>query len=326
MTGLLPPDEDPSLVTPPSEIFALSPRDGMNEGAGVGEAPVRSQWQLFRRRFLHHRMAVFSMGLLIILIAACFSAHWLAPYALNWRNDGLNATAPGTMHWLGTDSSGRDIYSNILYGGQISLKIGLAVALVSTLIGTLVGAIAGWYGKLVDATLMRVTDLFLVVPQLAVLAIGLKFLTPKDKGPSATAIIVVLVLVFWMPIARVVRAQVLSLREKEFVEAARAAGANPVRIIFFHILPNCLGPIFVAATLAVAAAILTEAALSFLGFGLVPPKTSWGTMISDAYGSVQNPNLWYIIIFPGLAIFLTVFAINFIGDGLRDALDPQGNQ
>jgi peptide/nickel transport system permease protein len=271
-------------------------------------------------------MAVFSIVLLVILFIACFSASWIAPHTRAWQNADFAPTAPSVHNWLGTDSAGHDILSNILYGGQISLKIGLAVALLSTLIGTVIGAIAGWYGRLIDATLMRVTDLFLVVPQLAVLAVGLKFLTPKDKGATDIGMIVVLVAVFWMSIARVVRSQVLSLREKEFVEAARASGASPFRIIFFHILPNCLGPIFVAATLAVAYAILTEAAAAFLGFGFTYPKTSWGTMISDAKTSATNLAQWYNIVFPGLAIFLTVFAINFIGDGLRDAFDPQATQ
>jgi len=315
------------IQPPPSfRVGEATPPHHEDQLVAIGEAPVRSQWQLFRRRFLHHKMAVFSIGLLLVLLVVCFLANWLAPYALDWRNDAFEPTAPSLAHWFGTDLSGRDIFSLILYGGQISLKIGLAVALFSTVIGTVTGAVAGWFGSFADGFLMRVTDLFLVIPQIAILALGLQYLNGPIKSPTDVSIIVVLVLVFWMPVARVVRAQVLSLKEKEFVEAARAAGASPIRIIVFHVLPNCLGPIFVSATLAVAAAILTEASLAFLGFGLKSPKTSWGTMIADAKPAATLPNLWYVIFFPGLFIFLAVFAINFIGDGLRDALDPQSDQ
>lgn len=306
------------------EIQEATPPTHPGEPApGVGEAPVRSQWQLFARRFLRHRMAVFSVGLLIVLVAVCFAAHWLAPFAIDWTSDALEPTAPSHAHWLGTDLLGRDLFSRILFGGQVSLKIGLAVALCSTLIGTTVGAAAAWFGGVIDGLLMRVTDLFLVIPQLAILALGLRYITGPEASPSTVAIIVVLVLVFWMPVARVVRGQVLSLKEKEFVEAAKAAGANPLRIVVLHVIPNCLGPIMVSATLAVAYAVVTEASLAFLGFGLKSPNTSWGTMIADAKPAAVNPAQWYVIVFPGLAIFLTVFAINFIGDGLRDALDPQ---
>ncbi|MFN8036496.1 MAG: ABC transporter permease [Acidimicrobiia bacterium] len=310
------------METEPSEPAG----DGQGGGDSSGEAPVRTQWQLFRRRFFHHKLAVFSLVFLVVLIVLCFSASWVAPHARDWTNDEIAAAPPSVGNWLGTDSGGHDILSNLLHGGQNSLKIGLAVALFSTLIGTAVGAIAGWYGKLVDATLMRITDLFLVIPQLAVLAIGLKYLTEKDKGASPTSMIIVLVAIFWMSIARVVRAQMLSLREKEFVEAAKASGASPVRIIVRHVLPNCLGPIMVAATLAVAYAVLTEAAAAFLGFGFTYPTTSWGTMISDSKTSMGNPDQWYNVVFPGMMLFLTVLAVNFIGDGLRDALDPTSTE
>jgi len=189
--------------------------------------------------------------------------------------------------------------------------------LLSTLVGTIVGAVAGYLGKATDQVLMRTTDLFLIVPGIAVLALAL-----KKFGRDDVTIIWVLAALFWMYVARVVRAQVLSLKEQEFVEAARASGASGPWIVIRHILPNCIGPIVVNATLAVAAAIVAESTLSFLGFGVQLPATSWGRMLSDAEGYVGTSQS-YLLYFPGLAILLTVLAVNFLGDGLRDAFDPQ---
>jgi peptide/nickel transport system permease protein len=284
------------------------------------EPVPRSQWQLFRRRFLRHRLAVAGGLVLILLIVVCFGAKYFAFYDKNQQNLLLGPTSPSTEHWMGTDEIGRDTMTEILYAGQISLKIGLAVALVSTVVGTVIGAMAGYFGRFMDQLLMRFTDLFLVVPAIAVLAIAIKFFhdTPFDQ---TTVIIFVLAGLGWMYIARVVRGQVLSLKEKEFVEAARASGASSARIIFRHILPNCIGPILVNATLSIAAAIVTESTLSFLGFGVQPPATSWGNMLSAAEGNYnQNTHLLY---FPGIMILLTVLCVNFFGDGLRDGFDPQ---
>jgi peptide/nickel transport system permease protein len=207
-----------------------------------------------------------------------------------------------------------------LYAGQISLKIGLAVALLSTVVGTFLGALAGYFSKWTDQLLMRATDLFLVVPAIAILAIAI-----KKFGNSAFTIVLILAGLGWMYIARVVRSQTLSFKEKEFIEAARASGASNARIIVRHLLPNCFGPIMVNATLAIAAAIVTESTLSFLGFGVQPPTTSWGRMLSDAEGYVGTPKA-HLLYFPGLALLLTVLAVNFIGDGLRDAFDPQARR
>lgn len=281
------------------------------------EPVARSQAQLVFRRFLRHRMAVFSVFLLATIAALCFSATWIAPYGEN-QQEILNFNQPpSSEHWFGTDEAGRDVLSRILYGGQISLKIGVAVALLSTAIGTLLGAIAGFFGRWIDNALMRLTDLFLVVPSIAILAIALRRFGNKD-----TTIILILAAVFWMVIARVVRGQVLSIKEKEYVEAARASGASNARIIVRHILPNVIGPIVVNATLAVAAAIITESTLSFLGFGVQPPETSWGNMLARGRGYVVT-DAAYLVYFPGFAILITVLCINFIGDGLRDAFDPQ---
>jgi peptide/nickel transport system permease protein len=284
------------------------------------EPVPRTQWQLFRRRFFRHRMAVISSVVLVVLYVLCFSAKWWVPFDPNKQNLLLGPVSPRGAHWFGTDELGRDQFARIVYAGQISLKIGLAVALISTIVGAALGALAGYFGKLTDQALMRLTDLFLVVPAIAILAIAL-----KNFGHSDTTIILVLAGLFWMYIARVVRGQVLSIKEKEFIEAARAAGASAPRIIVRHILPNIIGPIIVNATLGVATAIITESTLSFLGFGVQPPRTSWGNMLSTAEGYVGTSQA-YLLYFPGLAILLTVLAVNFLGDGLRDAFDPQSEK
>jgi len=288
-------------------------------GGAVEDAIVvhRSQWELFRRRFLRHKMALVSIGVLAMLFIVCFGASLVAPYDPTEQDLLLGPVGPSWAHWFGTDELGRDQLSRILYAGQISLKIGLAVALISTVVGTVVGAIAGYAGKATDQALMRLTDLFLIVPAIAILAIAL-----KKFGRDDLTIILVLAGLFWMYVARVVRGQVLSLKEKEFVEAARASGASSTRIVVRHLLPNVIGPIVVNATLAVATAIIVESTLSFLGFGVQPPKTSWGNMLSNAEGYVGTSRA-YLLYFPGLAILLTVLAVNFLGDGLRDAFDPQ---
>ena len=293
---------------------------GAELGIGALDGPKpRSQWQLFRSRFLKHRLAVFSLVLLILLIFACFAANLVAPFPANQQDLLIGAVGPNSHHWLGTDELGRDLLSEILYAGRTSLRIGLTVAFLSTVLGTVVGAISGYFGKWADQGLMRLTDLFLVIPQLVVLAIAI-----QGFGSTQVVIALSLAALFWMGEARVVRGQVLALREREFVEAARSIGASPMRVVFRHIIPNCMGPILVGATLGVAGAILTESALSYLGFGVQLPATSWGNLLSSARGYVGTPQA-YLIYFPGLMILITVLAVNFLGDGLRDALDPYGS-
>ena len=311
-------------MTMPREILD-APADAPDPGGAIelraGEEGVaRSQWRLFWRRFLQHRMAILSVLVLVGIMFVCFGATWVAPFPRNKQDLLIGPVGPRAAHWFGTDELGRDQLTELLYAGQISLKIGLAVALLSTLVGTVVGAVAGYFGRWADQMLMRLTDLFLVVPAIAVLAIAV-----KKFGNSSNTIIVILAGLGWMYIARVVRSQVLSIKEKEFVEAARASGASHARIIARHMLPNTVGPILVNATLAIAAAIITESTLSFLGFGVQPPTTSWGRMLSDSRGYVGTPKA-YLIYFPGLALLLVVLAVNFIGDGLRDAFDPQSRR
>ena len=288
---------------------------------GDSAPPARSNWQLFRRRFLRHKLALASIIVLVVLMVACFGAPWLAPYKQGAQNLLEGSQGPSAKHWFGTDDLGRDQLSEIMYAGRISLMIGLVVALLSTIVGVTVGATAGYFGRFADQGLSAVTDLFLILPDLALLAVAIQSL-----GPSATSIIVVLALLGWMYMARIIRGQVLALKEKEFVEAARASGASTPRILLRHIVPNCIGTITVNATLAIAAAVGIEAALSFLGLGIQPPQNSWGRMLSDAEAYATSWSKFYLILFPGLMLFLTILAVNFLGDALRDAFDPQSTR
>jgi peptide/nickel transport system permease protein len=286
---------------------------------GPAEPPVRTQWEMFRRRFFRHRLAVIGLVTLILLYVAVFTASSWVPQSPRAQDVLAGTSGPSSEHWFGTDQLGRDYFAQTIYAGQISLKIGVGVALISTFVGTVMGSLAGYFGRWIEQLLMRLTDLFLIVPGIAVLAIAL-----RKFGTNDTVVIFVLAGLGWMQISRVVRGQVLAVKEKEFVDAARAAGASNFRIVTRHVLPNCIGPIVVNATLAVAVAIVAESTLSFLGFGVQKPQTSWGNLLFDAKGNVQFDS--HLLYFPGLFILLTVLCINFVGDGLRDALDPQSNR
>jgi peptide/nickel transport system permease protein len=300
--------------------------------AGLGRAdPIRTpqdggQWRGAFRRFRHHRVAMIGLGFLVFMFLACFvGAHFAQDPDYQ---DLLQPTSgPSGAHWFGTDELSRDSFSRVLHGGQISLKVALGVAILSTVIGVVIGALAGFYRGWLDGLLMRFTDLWIALPALPFLAVAVSIGT-VDLGPFGSidlggplGITLLLSLLLWGSIARVVRGATLALREREFVDAARAIGASNTRIIARHVLPNCMGPIIVNATLVVAEAILVESTLSFLGFGVQPPTPSWGNLLSDSIGTVQD--WWWLTVFPGLAIFLTVLAVNFVGDGLRDALDPR---
>lgn len=298
----------------------------------LSEPEARSQWQLFWRRFFRHKIAVVAAIVLIFLYLITFFADQVSPYELSQT---LNAETllearkgPSGKHWFGTDELGRDQLTRVLHAGRVSLMVGLLVAMVSTALGTTIGALAGYFGKWVDQLLMRVTDLFLIVPGLAILMMAQKGLANKEifgrRFSSQTLIIIILSFLFWQYIARVVRGVFLSLKEREFVEAARASGASSFRIITRHMLPNTIGPIAVNTTLVVGLAILTESTLSFLGFGVQPPQVSLGNMVAQSAASVGTPTA-YLVYFPGLAILVTVLAVNFLGDGMRDAFDPQSN-
>ncbi|MGH3923298.1 MAG: ABC transporter permease [Pseudonocardiaceae bacterium] len=275
----------------------------------------RSQAQLVLRRFLRHRLAVTSLVVLLAIVALAFVGGWL------WKYSVVDITPdesepPSWEHPFGTDAAGKDQFALVLRGTQISIGISVLVALLATVVGTIWGATAGYYRGAVDTVMMRITDLILVLPVLAIAAV-----LAHNLGGSWWLIALVIAGVAWAYVSRVARGVVLSLREKEFIEAARALGASDARIIVRHLVPNALGAIIVNATLLVAVAILLETALSFLGFGVRPPDTSLGLLVSQAQTAVQTrPWLFY---FPGLFIILIALTINFIGDGLRDAFDPQ---
>jgi peptide/nickel transport system permease protein len=278
-----------------------------------------TQWQLAKRKFLQHRLAMTALVVLTIIFLAALFADWVAPYPFDVPNvpdRSLPPTLEG-FHIFGTDKIGRDYFSRTLYGTRTSMYVAFIVASVSTLVGVVVGGIAGYYGGKLDNILMRLTDLFLTLPFLAILLVLSSFLGAGN--PVRVAFI--LAFLFWTTTARIVRGEFLGLREKEFVEAAKVLGASDNRIIFRHILPNTVGPIIVNATLTVATAILVEAALSFLGFGIQPPFPALGKLISDGQDALTTQ--WWLATFPGLTIILIALCINFIGDGLRDALDPR---
>jgi peptide/nickel transport system permease protein len=280
--------------------------------AGAPEPEPLSQWQLFYRRFKRHKMAVASLFILLLLFSMCWGVKWITPFEPGQQDLASSVEAPSRTHYFGTGKLGEDYFTEVLHAGQTSLRIGMTVAIISTTIGTILGAIAGFYGGWVDQILMRVTDLFLILPALAILAVA-----QQRFGSSPVMVSYVLAAVFWMAIARIVRGQTLAIREKEFVEAARAVGASGPRIMFRHVLPNCIGPIVVNATLAIAVAIILESTLSFLGFGV---DSSWGHLLQLAKGNYDDNT--HLLYFPGLAILLTVLCVNALGDGLRDALDP----
>jgi len=286
------------------------------------EVKARSQWAYARIRFFRHRLALVSLAVLMLSGVVALVPGLFAPYGydeipLDKLLQSINlAPTLEDGHVLGTDQLGRDNLSRIIFGLRTSLWVALFVAGLSTAVGTAVGAVAGYYGGVVDNLLMRFTDLILTLPGLAVLLTAAAFFGSGD--PLKVGLI--LAFLFWTSIARIVRGVFLSLREKEYVEAAKAAGASDARIIVRHMLPNTVGPIVVNATLVVASAILIEAALSFLGFGIQPPNPALGSLIQG--GLSEGNQLWWLVTFPGLVIVIVALAINFVGDGLRDALDP----
>jgi peptide/nickel transport system permease protein len=281
---------------------------------------------LVLRRFWRHRMAVIATVIFVGLVLSALFAP-LSPYD-PLASDPPNAfQAPNAAHWFGTDELGRDVFTRILFGGRISLAVGFFATLLTLMIGVVVGAGAGYYGGWLDNTLMRITDAFLSFPSAFVLILAsslLRDLAITALQNSVVVVIIIIAIFAWMWPARLVRSLFLTLRERDFVVAARAVGGADGRLISRHILPNCVGPILVNGTLEMAFAILTESGLSYLGFGVQPPTPSWGNILASAQTHVfQAP---WLAIFPGLMIFITVLTINFIGDGLRDAFDPYSIQ
>lgn len=295
------------------------------------EAPPLSLRRLTWLRFRRHKMAILGSVMLILLFVYAFGGTLFYSEAdANLVETGARLQAPSARHPFGTDTIGRDVLIRTIYGGQISLIIGLTAMLVEVMVGVLIGAMAGYYGGWIDSLLMRCTEAIFVVPQIFLLIVMAKFFGGKlpdlsllGRTFSGSVVVVVLIigLTSWMYLARIVRAEFISLKEREFILAARAIGTPARQIIFGHILPNCMAPIIVSATLSVASAILSESYISFLGMGVQAPTATWGNMLDGAVNYIEEaPWLW---IFPGLFILLTVLSINFTGDGLRDALDPR---
>lgn len=297
-------------LRPPTSV--LAPAEGL--------LPPRSLWSDAWLRLRRNRMAVAAAGFLVMVGALAMLAPWLPGLSDPTLQDlRLGVTPPSLAHAFGTDELGRDLFARVLYGGRISLMVGLVGTLVSLLIGVTWGAIAGYVGGRTDDLMMRVVDVLYALPYIFLVILLLVFFSK-----SLLMLFVALGLVQWLTMARIVRGQVLSLKHQTFVEAARALGASDSAIVFRHIVPNTLGPVIVYTTLTVPAVILQEAFLSFLGLGVQPPDASWGTLVAD--GARLLALFPWLVIFPGLAMSLTLLAFNFLGDGLRDALDPQGRR
>jgi len=279
----------------------------------AGEATPRA---LFWRRFKRNRLALTGGIVVLLLFIVAIAAPLIAPYDPNAIDVRNILDPPGLSHLFGTDDLGRDILSRVIYGSWVSLLVGFVAVGIATVIGIIVGASAGYYGGWVDTIIMRFVDTMLSIPTFFLILAVITFL-----DSSIWNIMAVIGLTSWMGVARLVRAEFLSLKEREFVLAARALGASDVRIIVRHILPNALSPVFVSAVLGVAGAILTESVLSFLGIGVQPPTASWGNILTAGKDNIEIA--WWISVFPGLAILVTVLAYNLLGEGIRDAIDPR---
>jgi peptide/nickel transport system permease protein len=279
----------------------------------LGEArPLRADiWRRFRR----NRLAMVGLVFIVLLLLAAIFAPLITPYSITERSQSFRAP-PSSDHWFGTDAIGRDVYSRVVFGARVSLRIGILATVISLLIGVTLGAMAGFFGSWTDTAITRLVDVFLAIPYV-VLAVAIATVF----GRSENAVILVLGLTGWLAMTRIVRASFLSLRNLEYIEAARALGFSRARIMFRHILPNALQPIIVYGTIAVGSAILAEAALSYLNVGPQDPTPAWGLMVAQGKGLLSNAP--HLLFFPGAAIFLTVLAFVFVGDGLRDALDPK---
>lgn len=276
-------------------------------------------YSVFWQRFKYNRMAVCGGVVVLLLMVAALSAPLIAPYEPGAINAWQVLSPPSMQHWFGTDELGRDVFSRILYGSRISLQVGFVAVGIAVLIGTCVGLFSGYYSGIVDGLLMRLVDIMLCFPAFFLILAVITFLEP-----SIWYIMMVIGLTSWMGVARLVRAETLSIREMDYITAARCIGCSNGRIIFRHVLPNAISPVLVSATLGVAGAILTESALSFLGIGVQPPTPSWGNILTSGKDYIEFA--WWLSLFPGMAILVTVLAYNLLGEGIRDALDPRVNR
>jgi peptide/nickel transport system permease protein len=297
--------------------------------------PVLSPSQLIWRRFRKHKMALIgSVGFALLLIFIVLGSFIYSDEEANVVDLASRLSSPSQVHWMGTDSTGRDTFIRIIHGGQISILVGILAVILSVTIGTLIGGIAAFYGGWVDIILMRFTEAMLSIPSLFLLIVLGKYfgkdvqtITVFGRSFSGSVGIVILVIgiTSWMYLARIVRANVLSIREMDYISVSKSLGASDVRIFFRHLVPNTMGAIIVASTLGLAGAILSEAYVSFLGLGIQPPTASWGNMLTSAQSFIQR-GAWWMWVFPSLFIIITILCINLIGDGLRDAFDPHSTR
>lgn len=278
-----------------------------------------SLWQDAWRRLRKNKLAVAGGAILILLMTVALLTPWLAPYNYETQDLDLGATPPSAEHWLGTDIFGRDLLTQIMYGGRVSLAVGFIATAVALLIGVTWGAVAGYVGGRVDAVMMRLVDILYALPFMIFIVLLMVVF-----GRNVLLLFLAIGAVEWLTMARIMRSQVQSLRQQEFVEAAISLGLSPAAILRRHVVPNALGPIIVYTTLTIPSVMLLEAFLSFLGLGIQPPQTSWGLLIS--YGAETMEEYPWLLIFPGLALTITLFSLNFLGDGLRDALDVRGSK
>lgn len=285
---------------------------------GMQKEKVLSPGKIIWRRFRRNKIAMVSLVILILLIVVAVLAPVLTPYGRDVINLSNKELPPSSEHWLGTDSLGRDVYTRLLYGGRISLTVGLVATSIQMVIGIILGSLAGYYGRFLDTVIMRLTDMVLSFPFLA-LAIAMAAI----MGPSIYNTMLIIGFLAWTGTCRIVRGQFLSIKQSEYIEAARSLGLSEFRIIYKHMLPNTMAPLLINATLAMASAILVEAALSFLGMGVQAPIPSWGNMLESARNMRYIMNCPWLWAPPGIAILLSVLSINLIGDGLRDAFDPR---
>lgn len=297
----------------------------MDRTTGAPAAPTpavevekgHSLWQDAFHRLLKNKMAVFGAIVLLLEVAFAVLTPWISPYGFEIQDLENTLASPTWQHWMGTDSLGRDLFTRVLYGGRISMMVGFLASIVSGFVGVVYGAVAGFKGGRLDNVMMRIVDVMYALPFVFLVIILMVYF-----GRNLVLMFVALGLTQWLTMARIVRGQVISLKQKEFIEAAEAMGISKGSIIFRHLIPNCLGPVIVYLTLTIPSVMLEEAFLSFLGLGVQAPMASWGTLISNGV-EVMEIAPWNLL-FPALALSLTLFSLNFLGDGLRDALDPKG--
>jgi len=297
-------------MSAPTSAVPAAP-EALEQGTSLGH----DAWLRLRK----NKLAVFGLVCLAVVSVLCLIGPWLLPYGYEEQKLELGASGPSGMHWLGTDTLGRDLLVRLLYGGRISLGVGLAATFVALTIGVVYGAVAGFFGGKLDAVLMRIVDIMYSLPFPIFVILLMVFF-----GKNIILLFVAIGAVEWLTMARIVRSQVMAVKRMEFIEAARALGFGKRRIIFRHILPNILGPIIVYTTLTIPAVMLLEAFLSFLGLGVQPPMSSWGVLIKD--GAEKMEEFPWLLVFPAALFSLTLFSLNFLGDGLRDALDVRSSK